>query len=102
MRRRVAERLRYSKGTKILISGVSGWLLQWKGGGLVELWSTRSMNCVSCCSHKYLGWLARAEKKGCVLLSSLPDFRDQGSQSSTFTPKKKKSNSLQGISSGGT
>lgn len=45
------------------------------------------MDSVSCCSHKYLGRLERAEKKGRVLLSPLPDFRDQGSQPSTF-PKK--------------
>lgn len=61
------------------------------------------MNSVSCCSHKYLGRLARAEKRGCMLLSSLPDFRNQGSQFSTFPQKgeqEKKSNafreSLQG------
>lgn len=53
------------------------------------------MNSVSCCSHKYLGRLARVEKRECVLLLPLLDFKEQGSQSSTLPPERgqeKKSN----------
>lgn len=55
------------------------------------------MNSVSCCSHKYLGTLAKVEKRASVLLLPLPDLKDQGSHSSTFPQKsgqEKKSNAF--------
>lgn len=47
-----------------------------------------AMNSVSCCSHKYLSRLAKVEKRECVLLLPLPDFKDQGSHSSNFPQKR--------------
>lgn len=82
MRRRMAERLRCGKGTKILISRILGWLLQWKGRGpaaprstcpfsnqgVVVVQDMCVMNAVSRCPHKCLGGLAGVKKRGCVLL----------------------------------
>lgn len=62
---------------------------------MVAVQDVCAMNSVSCCSHKYLGRLARVEKRECVLLFPLLDFKEQGSQSSTFPQERgqeKKSN----------
>lgn len=66
MKRRMTERLRCGKGTKIHVSNIPSWLLQWKGQGLVAPWRMCSfsnqgavvvegvcaMNPVSFCLHK--------------------------------------------------
>lgn len=107
MRRRMAERLRCGKGTKILVSNIPGWLLQWKGRGIAVPWSTcpfSNQGVVGACDELCLQmptqiswWVGRGEKKGICAPSSLLDLRDQGSQPSTFPQKRrqeKKSNAV--------
>jgi len=91
----MAERLRCGTGTKIRVSSVPGWLLQWKRQDLVAPWSTcrfsvrgvvvvqhvRVMNSVFCCPHKCLGRLVRGKKGDvCSLITAGPEGSGQPGQ----------------------